>query len=220
MGRSNVIIVGSVVLAPLLLGLESYLLFKAHHRRARTAEITGWVEANPPTVPSTPVAQSRAAPVPAAPPPPPPANPAAPTADEARAATETVSDVPADPTVERRRQLMLQRRGEVLQAADEQVFGLLHLPDEQRAAIRAVDSAYARTVQAIGQLAPGAESSQLRAWTPTRASAPRGHPRSPRSQRQPSLHLRRTKSRASGAKPVPHGTGPRPLEHFRPVTFR
>ena len=52
---------------------------------------------------------------------------------------------------------MLQRRGEVLQAADEQVFGLLHLPDEKRDAIRAIDSAYARTVKAIGQLPPGAD---------------------------------------------------------------
>ena len=52
---------------------------------------------------------------------------------------------------------MLQRRGEVLQAADEQVFGTLHLPDEQRAAIRAIDGAYARTVQAIAQLPPGAD---------------------------------------------------------------
>ena len=38
MGRSNAILVGSVVLAPLILGVESYALYHAHHRRARTAE--------------------------------------------------------------------------------------------------------------------------------------------------------------------------------------
>ena len=52
---------------------------------------------------------------------------------------------------------MLQRRGECVQAADEQVFDLLNLPDEQRAAIRAIDGVYARTVQAIAQLPPGAD---------------------------------------------------------------
>ena len=41
MGRWNVIIVGSLVLAPLVLGIESYVLFKAHHRRVRPAELTG-----------------------------------------------------------------------------------------------------------------------------------------------------------------------------------
>ena len=72
-------------------------------------------------------------------------------------ASETVIDVQNDPTVERRRQLILKRRGEVLQAADEQVFTVMQLTHEQRAAIRAIDSAYARTVQAIGQLPPGAD---------------------------------------------------------------
>ena len=159
MGRSNVIIVGSVVLAPLLLGIESYVLFKAHHRRVRTAEITASFEVGPAPVPSTAVAQRPMVPVsderpsrPLAPP-----HPAAATAEDRPTETDTVSDIQSDPTVERRRQLILQRRGEVLQAADEQVFGLLHLGHEQRAAIRAIDSAYARTVRAIGQLPPGAD---------------------------------------------------------------
>ena len=158
MGRSNVIIVSSVVLAPLILGLESYALFRAHHRRARTAEITGLIEMNAAPVLGAPVAQAPAIPVSGErPSPPPPSAPATPTAEDPPPKTETVSDVQTDPTVERRRQLMLQRRGEVLQAADEQVFDLLHLPDEQRAAIRAIDGAYARTVQAIAQLPPGAD---------------------------------------------------------------
>ena len=41
MGRSNVIIVGVVVLAPLILGIESYALYRAHHRRPRTVKKTG-----------------------------------------------------------------------------------------------------------------------------------------------------------------------------------
>jgi hypothetical protein len=154
MGRSNVIIVGSVVLAPLLLGTESYLLFKAHHRRVRPSQITGSMEESAAPVFSAPVAQaavlavSYGGPLPAAPPPVAAADPPV---------TETVTDVQTDPTVERRRQLIMKRRGQVLQAADEQVFGLLQLTNEQRAAIRAIDGAYARTVQAIGQLPAGAD---------------------------------------------------------------
>ena len=158
MGRSNVIIVGSVVLAPLVLGLETYLLFKAHHRRVRTTEVAGSIEPSAPTVPGTAAVPSPAVPVAAERPLPPPVpRPTPAVAADSPTETETVSDVATDPTVERRRQLMVRRRGEILQAADEQVFGLLRLPDEQRAAIRAIDSAYARTLEAIGQLAPGAD---------------------------------------------------------------
>jgi len=157
MGRSNVIIVGSVVLAPLLLGIESYLLFKAHHRRPRTAETSESIEV---TAPGPAFARSSTTPAPAELPSSLPLpTPAAPAAGDAPPppSTETVSDVQTDPTVERRRQLMLRRRGEVLQAADEHVFALLHLPNEQSAAIRAIDSAYTRTVQALEQLPPEAD---------------------------------------------------------------
>ena len=159
MGRSNVIIVGSVVLAPLILGVESYALYRAHHHRVRTAEITGPSELSVASVLGVPVAPTSAVRVSAERPLPPPPlpTPAAPLAPDPAPDTETVSDVQSDPTVEHRRQLMLQRRGEVLQAADEQVFGTLHLSEEQRAAIRAIDGAYARTVQTIAQLPPGAD---------------------------------------------------------------
>ena len=158
MGRSNVIIVGSVVLAPLILGVESYALFRAHHRRVRTAEITGLTEMNAAPALGVPVARTSAIRVPTErPSPAPPPAPTAAATEDPPPEAETVSDVQTDPTVERRRQLMLQRRGEVLEAADEQVFGTLHLPDGQRAAIRAIDGAYARTVQAIAQLPPGAD---------------------------------------------------------------
>jgi hypothetical protein len=155
MGRSNVIIMGTVVLAPLIVGAESYALYRAHHRRARAAEITGPSELIAAPAVEAPVVPTPSVPASAQPPWPPP--PAVPAAQAPPPETETVSDVQTDPLAERRRQLMLQRRGEVLQAADEQVFGILHLPDEQRTAIRAIDDAYARTVQAIARLPRGAD---------------------------------------------------------------
>jgi len=84
MGRSNVIIVGSVVLAPLILGIESYLLFKAHHRRVRTAELTGSIEVSTAPESVAAVAQTPAVPVSAEPlvhPPSPRPNPASPSAE-------------------------------------------------------------------------------------------------------------------------------------------
>ncbi len=122
MGRSNFIILGAVVLAPLILGIESYALYRAHHRRARTTVSTGSTELTAPPGLDAPVEQTP----PASPsaerplPPPPLPAPAAPAVGDPPPETETVSDVQADPTVERRRQATLQRRGEVVQAADEQ----------------------------------------------------------------------------------------------------
>jgi hypothetical protein len=155
MGRSNVIIVGSVVLAPLILGVESYALYRAHHRHARPAELRGPSEVIAAPVVAAPVLPTPV--VPASAGRPSPSAPAVPTGEAPPAETETVSDLQTDPAIERRRQLMLQRRGEVFQAADEQVFGILHLPDEQRAAIRGIDDAYARTVQAIARLPRGTD---------------------------------------------------------------
>ena len=111
MGRSNVIIVGSVVLAPLILGIESYLLFKAHHRRVRTAEITGSIEASAaPRLSTEAVVQSQIAPPAAQRSPVPPPKPLPLAGEAPPPGTETVSDVQPDPTVEHRRQLKLQRR--------------------------------------------------------------------------------------------------------------
>ncbi len=159
MARSNVIIVGTVALAPLILGVESYALYRAHHHRATPADALGSFEMTTSPALDVPAAQTPAVPAPAARPlaPAPPPPPPAPAAEDPPPETETVSDVQSDPANERRRQLMLQRRGEVLQAADEQVFGLLNVPDAQRAAIRAIDGAYARTLQAIAALPQGAD---------------------------------------------------------------
>ena len=159
MGRSNIIIVGAVVLAPLILGIESYALYRAHHRRVRTTVSTGSTELTAPPGMDAPVGQTPALPPSAERPLPPPQLPApeAPAAGDPPPEPETVSDVQTDPTVGRRWRAMMQRRGEVVQAADEQVFDLLQLPDEQRAAIRAIDGAYAHTVQQIAQLPPGTD---------------------------------------------------------------
>ena len=71
MARSNVIIVGSVVLAPLILGIESYALYRAHHRRARTADITGPIEMTAAPVLDEPSRTPRSRVRPSAPSPPP-----------------------------------------------------------------------------------------------------------------------------------------------------
>jgi hypothetical protein len=127
MGRSNVIIVGSVVLAPLVLGVEGYVLFRSHHHRvAHVAETT------PEDFPM--------APLPAVEAPPPPVQPAAaPTNDVAAAAPEAVPEAPAPSALEHRRR--------VIRAADEQAFDILNFPDTQRAAIRAINDAYVRAAQ-------------------------------------------------------------------------
>ena len=107
---------------------------------------------------------------------------------------------------------MLRRRGEVLQTADEQVFGLLQLSNEQRAAIRAIDSAYSQTVQALAQLPPGADlrNAGLDPNAEQARHAAIGEVLGPKVAR--SLQFRRTKSRAPRPQPVPPGAGSRPLK--------
>jgi hypothetical protein len=134
MGRSNVIIVGVVVLAPLILGIESYALFRAHHRR-----VVHVAEAPPEELPTP----SPSAMVPA---PPPPVQPAPALTDEVAAAV-------AEPVPETPPPSSLQDRGEIIRAADELAFDILDLPDDQRAAIRAIDEAYARAALAANPLA-------------------------------------------------------------------
>ena len=137
MGRSNVIIVGVVVLAPLILGIESYALYRAHHRRVvHVAEAPP--EELPTPSPSTVVAA-----------PPPPVQPPAP------ALTDEVAAAVAVPVPETPPPSSLQDRGEITRAADELAFDILNLPDDQRAAIRAIDEAYARAALAANPLAFG-----------------------------------------------------------------
>ena len=51
-----------------------------------------------------------------------------------------------DPTLQQRQRLLLEHRRQTIQAADEQVFDLLSLPDAQRAAIRAIDDQFGRAL--------------------------------------------------------------------------
>ena len=159
MGRSNVIIVGSVVLAPLVLGIEGYALFRAHHHRVRTAQIAASTEMTAAPAPAAPIPQLFPVPAPAEPSlgPSAPPTPAPAAAEGPPPGTETVSDVQPDLSVQRQRQMMLEHREEILQAADEQAFSILNVPEAQRTAIRAIDSAYAHQLQAMGQLPPGAD---------------------------------------------------------------
>jgi hypothetical protein len=67
------------------------------------------------------------------------------------------SDEPAalgEPVVVRRQRGLYQRRGQVVHEADEQVFDALNLPDAQRAAIRAIDDQYRRTLASIAETSP------------------------------------------------------------------
>ena len=156
MGRANAIVVGSAVLAPLLLGVEGFALFRPHHRPPPPAEMADLPAAAVP----------RPAPLPVAPPPeaPPPVRrtvaPAAPPPPEQPAAAEEPAEAPADPTtVARWRELMAHQR-QVVRDADEKVFDVLNLPDAQRTAIRAIDEQYARALQSIetsSGLAPGVD---------------------------------------------------------------
>jgi hypothetical protein len=134
MGRSNVIIVGSLVLAPLILGAEGYVLFRAHHHRvAHVAE--------------TPPEDFPMAPLPAVEAPPPPVQPAAAlTNDVAVAAPEPAPEAPAPSPLEHRRR--------VIRAADEQAFDVLKFPDAQRAAIRAINDTYVPAAQVGDAFAP------------------------------------------------------------------
>jgi Spy/CpxP family protein refolding chaperone len=140
MGRANAIVVGSAVLAPLILGIEGYALLRQHHRPT-AAEMTDLPAAAAPTPLSLVAAPPPAAPPAADPmPPPQPETPpeTAPGPAEAHAPT----------TLAQQRELVVHER-EIVQQADEKVFESLSLTDAQRAAIRAIDDQYVRTVQSI-----------------------------------------------------------------------
>ena len=151
MGRANAIVVGSAVLAPLILGVEAFALFRPHHRPPRPAEM-----ADPPAVvapapaplpaapPIEPLAAERDLPAPA---PPPPEEPAAP---------EEPAEAPPDSATFARQRELLAHRRQMIRDADEQVFDVLKFPDTQRAAIRAIDDQYVRALQSMEPTGVGA----------------------------------------------------------------
>jgi hypothetical protein len=143
MRRANTIIVGSVLLATAILGVDGYLFFRAHRR------FTGQTQVASDPLPAVDREEPAAFVLPRVPDPPPTIS-VVPVAHEPTTPPPTPSDgtndVANDPTVRRRQQLLIQRRGDVIQAADEQVFEALNLPDAARAAIRAADDAYVRSI--------------------------------------------------------------------------
>jgi hypothetical protein len=139
MGRANAIVVGSAVLAPLILAIEGYALLRPHSR-PKAAEMADLPQAAAPA--PLPIVAT-----------PPPADPPAPepTPPQADTAPETAPDpaeAPDSTTTVGQRELVLHHR-EIVQQADEKVFDVLNLPDAQRAAIRAIDDQYVRTVQSM-----------------------------------------------------------------------
>ncbi|HEY4394576.1 MAG TPA: hypothetical protein VGP64_10955 [Polyangia bacterium] len=151
MARANVILIGAIVIAPAIVAAEAYAIYRTHHRPPKQS-----VESLEEAPAAEPVAQApaAAAPPPSAPPAPPPEElPAAP----APPASDDTGEV--DPVVVRRQRGLYERRRQVVHDADEQVFDTLNLPDAQRAAIRAIDEEYGRTLTAIAE-APNASSFQ------------------------------------------------------------
>jgi hypothetical protein len=153
MARPNAILIGAILLAPAIVVAEGYAFYRAHHRPPRrSAASVAAVE---------PVAEAPAAPPPAAEPPPPAPPPPPRQAETLTAAappppSDGTGDV-VDPVVVRRQRGLYERRRQVVHDADEQVFDALNLPEAQRAAIRAIDDQYGRTLTAIAE-APDAPS--------------------------------------------------------------
>jgi hypothetical protein len=143
MARANAILVGAIVLGPTILAAEGYAIYHRPHHPAKSAESAPEED---------PIAQEPPAPPApeAAPPPRPPAlapeeQPPPPTPSD----NETAGEVA--PVAARRQRALYERRAQVVHDADEEVFDKLSLPDAQRAAIRAIDEQYARTLATIAE---------------------------------------------------------------------
>jgi hypothetical protein len=141
MARANAILVGAIVLAPTIVGAEGYAIYHRLHRPPKqSAEVAPPAEhiSQDLPAPSPPAVETPA-------PPPPPRQPevaAPPPPDDG-----TTGEI--DPTTARRQRALYERRAQVIQDADEQAFDTLNLSDAQRAAIRAIDEQYARTLTTI-----------------------------------------------------------------------
>ncbi|HEY6477078.1 MAG TPA: hypothetical protein VI456_10885 [Polyangia bacterium] len=141
MARANAILIGAIVLTPTIVGAEGYAIYRTLHRSPKQS-----AEGMPPAetlAQELPAPPPRAVETPTPPPPPrPPEAPPPPSSDDSAAGE-------ADPTTARRQRALYERRAQVIHDADEQVFDTLNLPDAQRAAIRAIDEQYARTLATI-----------------------------------------------------------------------
>jgi type IV secretory pathway VirB10-like protein len=147
MARPNVIVIGAIILAPAIMAAEGYAIYRTHHRPPRrSVEDAAPIEAvieQPPAPPARLLATTTT------PPPPParqPETPAPVTPPPDQGTGEGV-----DPVVVRRQRGLYERRRQVIHEADEQVFDALNLPEAQRAAIRAIDDQYGRTLASIAE---------------------------------------------------------------------
>ncbi|HLK91200.1 MAG TPA: hypothetical protein VKZ18_14980 [Polyangia bacterium] len=143
-----------MVLAPLILGIEGYVVFRSHHRARAAAPVD---DAPPALVGPAAAAQASPPPPPAPPPPPPAAEPAPPAAESAPEPSEAVAEVAQDPVLLQRQRALQQHQRMLIRAADEKAFDTLNLPDAQRAAIRAINDQYVRSLQALQAISPGGE---------------------------------------------------------------
>jgi hypothetical protein len=141
MARPSPLVVGTVILAPLILGLEIYVFHGSHHRAATAVVASAPETSAAPSLPSTSatIASTTARPEPA--PSRSPANPVAATAEP--------TDAGGEDAYLRRRRLLADYRRQIMQAADEQTFQTLNLPDATRSAIRAIDDTYVRSLQTL-----------------------------------------------------------------------
>lgn len=140
-------LVGSILLAASIAGFKGYVSWRTHPR-PMDEQPTG-IDPQPAEAPEEPAAQ-------ALPPPPDPPSALPATANGAGSPPpvtasaslgDETGDTP-DPTARRRQQLLTRRRGQIIQAADEQVFDALKVPGTARDAIRAADRDYARAIEA------------------------------------------------------------------------
>lgn len=138
MRRLNPIVVGSLILAPSILGVEAYLLFGSHHR--------------PPPATAAPQAEAAPAPPPprvVAPPPTPPPEMPPPPPQDSPSATDDEIDGGTEAALWRRQGVLAAHRLQMMRDADEAAFQKLNLPEATRAAIRAIDDEYVRASQAL-----------------------------------------------------------------------
>jgi hypothetical protein len=132
----NPLLVGSLILAPLLLGFEVYVIFHSgRHSRPKAAALAPE---------ETPEVAEMPRPRPAAPRPAPPPESPPPAPAELPAASNEAVDAGAEIELGRRQALLAEYRRKIVLDADEQVLQTLNLPESTRAAIRTIDSEYVR----------------------------------------------------------------------------
>jgi hypothetical protein len=138
MRRLNPIVVGSLILAPSILGVELYLLFGSHRRPAPTIAAPEPAELPVAPRPRTVAAQIAPPPVPRPPP-----------SQDLPSATDDVIDGGTELALLRRQKALVANRLQMIRQADEETFQTLNLPEATRAAIRAIDDDYTRANEAF-----------------------------------------------------------------------